>query len=67
MSSYRCYFLDVNNHVAADRFVECETDGMARARADELLADSEYPAMEIWDAGRFIYRATQHCALPRLN
>jgi hypothetical protein len=67
MSSYRCYFLDVNNHVAADRFVECETDSMARTRADELLADTEYPAMEIWDGARFIYQAMQHSARPRLT
>jgi hypothetical protein len=67
MSSYRCYLLDVSNHVAADRFIECEADGVARAHADELLADTEYPAMEIWDGTRFIYQAMQHSALPGLN
>lgn len=47
MSSYRCYFLDATDHIAADHFVECATDDLAQARADELLADTEYPAMEV--------------------
>lgn len=47
MSSYRCYFLDVTDHIAADHFVECATDDLAQARADELRADTEYPAMEV--------------------
>jgi hypothetical protein len=47
MSSYRCYFLDVTDHIAADHFVECATDDLAQARAEELLADTEYPAMEV--------------------
>lgn len=50
MSSYRCYFLDVSDHIAADHFVECATDELAQTRADELLADIEYPAMEVWMA-----------------
>ena len=67
MSSYRCYFLDAANHVAADRFVECGTDGLAKARADELLADSSYPAMELWDGTRFVYQATRHGRRPLVN
>ena len=47
MSSYRCYFLDVTDHIAADHFVECAPDDLAQARADELLADTEYPAMKL--------------------
>jgi hypothetical protein len=30
--------------------VECATDDLAQTRADELLADTEYPAMEVWMA-----------------
>jgi hypothetical protein len=59
MSSYRCYFLDAANHVAADRFVECGTDRVAQTRADELLADTAYPAIEVWDGARFVYEAMQ--------
>ena len=67
MSSYRCYFLDTANHVAADRFVECGTDDLAQACADELLADTAYPAMEVWDGARFVYQAMQHGGHPPLN
>lgn len=67
MSSYRCYFLDATNHVAADRFFECGTDDLAQARADELLADTEYRAMEIWDGARFVYHATRQGGRPPLN
>jgi hypothetical protein len=39
-------FLDAINHVAAGRLIECGTDGLAQARADELadelFADTEY-------------------------
>jgi hypothetical protein len=34
----------------ADHFVECATDDPAQTRADELLADTEYSAMEVWIA-----------------
>ena len=64
MSSYRCYFLDEAYHIAGGHFVECGTDDLARARADELLADTGYPAMEVWDGGRFVYVAKQHSGHP---
>lgn len=67
MSSYRCYFLDEAYHIAGGHFVECGTDDLARARADELLADTGYPAMEVWDGGRFVYVAKQHSGRPSLT
>jgi hypothetical protein len=57
VSSYRCYFVDVANHIAAVHFVECATDDLAKARADDLLVNSVYPAMEVWDGARFVYVA----------
>ena len=67
MSSYRCYFLDAANHVAEDRFVECTTDDLAQARADALLADTAYPAMEVWDGGRFVCQVTRQGGRPPLH
>jgi len=67
MSSYRCYFLDETNHIAGVHFVECGTDDVVQARADALLADTGYPAMEVWDGGRFVYVAKQHDRQPSLN
>ena len=60
MSSYRCYFVDGTNHISGVDFVECATDDLAKARADELIVDSVYPAMEVWDGARFVYVAKQH-------
>ena len=57
MSSYRCLFLDATDHVVADQFIECETDELVQARSDELLADTEYTVMEVWDGARFVYQA----------
>jgi len=67
VSCYRCYFLDAANHVAADHFVECETDDLAQARADALLATTPYPAMEVWDGARFVYQAKHHSGQPPAN
>ena len=64
MSSYRCYLFDATNHIAADHFVECATDILARARADDLLAVTQYSAMEVWDGARFVYEAKQHSGRP---
>lgn len=57
MSSYRCYFVDVANHIAAVHFIGCATDDLAKARTDDLLVNSVYPAMEVWDGARFVYVA----------
>jgi hypothetical protein len=67
MSSYRCFFLDATNHVAADQFIECDTDELVQARSDELLADTEYPIMEVWDGARFVCQAMQHSGRQVLN
>jgi hypothetical protein len=67
MPSYRCYLLDGTRHIAAVHFVECETDDLAQARADQLLAHSGYPAMEVWDGARFVCDANQHRGRPPLN
>jgi hypothetical protein len=67
MSSYRCYFVDEANHIAGVHFVECATDGLAQARADELLVHSAHPAMEVWDGARFVYEAKQRRGRPSLN
>jgi hypothetical protein len=60
MSSYRCYFVDETDHIAGVHFVECATDDLAQASADELLVHSVHPAMEVWDGARFVYVAKQH-------
>lgn len=49
MSSYRCCFLDAANHVAADRFVEGGTDGLAQVRAP--MNCSRIPRTPLWNSG----------------
>ena len=56
MPSYRCYYLDSADHVAATHLIECATDSQARARADILLPACGYPGIEVWDRGRRVYR-----------
>jgi hypothetical protein len=67
MSSSRCYFLGAGNHVAADDLVDCATGDLAQAPADELVADTAYPAMEVWDGTRFVYQAMRRGGRPPLN
>ena len=57
MPSYRCYFLDPADHVAATDIIVCETDTLVQARADRMLAACGYPGLEVWDRGRRVYRA----------
>jgi hypothetical protein len=57
MVSYRCYFLDFTNHVAASQAIHCEDDGEAQTRADALLADSVHAGIEVWQLERKVYRA----------
>jgi hypothetical protein len=55
--SYRVYFLDSGDHVAANDLIECETDDQARGRGALILLGSDDPGIEIWDRDRRVYRA----------
>jgi hypothetical protein len=57
MPSYRCYFLDATDRVAATELIDCENDGLVLARADRMLAAGDHAGIEIWDRGRHVYRA----------
>jgi hypothetical protein len=54
--SYRVYFLDSGQHVAATDVIACETDALAQARADIILIGCGYPAIEVWDRDRMVCR-----------
>ena len=64
MPSYRCYYLNADDHVAATDFIACDTDAQVGARADRLLAACGYPSIEVWDRDRRVYRARKTAALP---
>ena len=57
VASYRCYFLDFTNRVAASQAIQCEDDTEAQTRADQLLAESIYAGIEVWDLDQRVYRA----------
>ncbi len=57
MSTYRYYLLDTRRYVVDCRLISCETDDAACAFADGLLAETEYPAIEVWDGQREVYEA----------
>ena len=57
MPSYRCYYLNADDHVAATDFIACDTDAQVEARANRLLAACGSPGIEGWDRGRRVYRA----------
>jgi hypothetical protein len=54
--SYRCYYLDAADRVAATDVIECENDAQAQARADIMLTACGYPGIEIWHRDRKVYR-----------
>jgi hypothetical protein len=54
---YRCYYLDSADHVAATELIDCDTDILAAARADGLLAACAHSGIEVWDRGRRVYYA----------
>jgi hypothetical protein len=57
MPSYRCYYLNSNDDVAATDLIECDSDARAQARASVLLAASDHHGIEVWDCGRRVHYA----------
>jgi hypothetical protein len=55
VASYRCYFLDFTNRVAATQAIQCRDDSEAQTRADQLLAESIHAGIEVWDFDRKVY------------
>ena len=38
MHTYRCYLLNGHRHIAAVEVIECRDDGIAKRRAEQILA-----------------------------
>jgi hypothetical protein len=54
--SYRCYFIDADDHIRSYEQVECETDAQAALRAEILLAASQLTTAELWCGTRLVGR-----------
>lgn len=57
MPTCRCYYLNSAGHFVGIKAIAAESDAEVQAAADILLAASDYPAIEVWDLGRRVYRA----------
>ena len=52
---YRCYFL-IDDRIKAAEDIGAKDDVDALLRAEELLAGSSFPAIEVWQAERLVGR-----------
>jgi hypothetical protein len=52
---YRCYFL-IDDRIKAAEDIGARDDADALLRAEELLAGSSFPAIEVWQAARLVGR-----------
>src|SRR5262245_59792456 len=67
MPEYRCYILDVENHIVQAHDIACETDAQAELTAAAMLAQDPYRhAAEVWRATRRVAKL-QRGATPDLR
>jgi acyl-coenzyme A thioesterase PaaI-like protein len=59
LHSYRVYFLSSSDHIRYVRAVKAPDHMSARARAETMLRQSEYAAVEIYEGLRLISRMDQ--------
>jgi hypothetical protein len=56
MSQYRCYFIDLQNHVTSSAVVDLATDELAVAEADKLWRSSISHGLEVWSGAELLHR-----------
>jgi hypothetical protein len=54
MIAYRCYFLTEDDKIKSFEIIECASDAAALEEAGRRLVTCGYPAIEVWDRGRYI-------------
>jgi hypothetical protein len=54
MIVYRCYLLDEDDKIKGVEIIECSTDAGALEEAGRRLSNHGWPAIEVWDRGRYI-------------
>jgi hypothetical protein len=59
MFQYRCYFLNVHNHVTSFSIINLPTDALARAEADELWKSGPSHGVEVWNGAQMIHHETR--------
>jgi len=56
MHTYRCYLLNGHRHIAAVEVIECRDDGIAKRRAEKILAaQPAFSGVEVWEWDRRVH------------
>jgi hypothetical protein len=56
MHTYRCYLLNGHRHIAAVEVIECRDDGIAKRRAEQILAAQlAVSGVEVWEWDRRVH------------
>jgi len=56
LHSYRAYFLSSSDHIRYVRAVKAADHSLARAQVEDMLRQSEYAAVEIYEGWRLVSR-----------
>jgi hypothetical protein len=57
MLTFRCYFLDANNHIRAAEVIEAKALGEAIEKGLALLRASRHQSLEIWEGAVKVFPA----------
>jgi hypothetical protein len=55
MYTFRCYFLDANDHIKAAEVIEAKALGEAIERGLAALRESRHQSLEIWEGARKVF------------
>ena len=56
--SYRCFYLR-DGHIMAAEFVKCDNDAAALVICQDMLNQSTFEKLEVWDGGRKVATITR--------
>ena len=55
MATFRCYYLNADNHIQQVDMIEAKALGEAIEKGLAMLRQSPYPAIEIWDGATKVF------------
>jgi hypothetical protein len=55
MVTFRCYYLDADNHIQQVEIIEAKTLGEAIEKGLAMLRRSPHPAIEIWEGATKVF------------
>ena len=63
MASFRCYFLDADDHIRAAQVIEAEGLGAAIEKGLAMLRQSPYQGLEIWEGATKVFPVSTGLAI----